>query len=337
MNRELLKSIGCLSDERDYDTFVSTGSLALNHVISGRYDGGVPVGGITQFKGESSTAKTVFVISTLAQAQKSGYYTIFQDAEDSLNKSFVTGLGIDPSNLIYYRPETLEECFNDIHKKIDQIRAVDKETPIVVGVDSLPVLPIKAELDYKGYDEKKKKDEDRSNNSSPTLGAWRAKALGNELRLIYRRLKDDNVSLMVINQTRSKIGVMPHSNPDTNAAGGRSLEYYLSVDMTCLSNRTKKTLIVDVKTKKTLGITGAIKNKKNKVSTPFQECEFELYFDKGLTLDCGLINSLIQDEAVEIVSPGWYQCDGKKFRESQLLNLIDSGDLPTIKNLIYGK
>jgi len=337
MNSDLLKSIGCLSDERDYETFVSTGSLALNHVISGRYDGGVPVGGITQFRGESSTAKTVFVISTLAQAQKAGFYTIFQDAEDSLNKSFVTGLGIDPSKLIYSRPETLEKCFNDIHKKIEQIRAVDKETPIVVGVDSLPVLPIDAEIQFRGEDEKKKKEDERANTAGPTLGAWRAKALGNELRLIYRRLKDDNVALMVINQTRSKIGVMPHSNPDTNAAGGKSLEYYLSVDMNCLSNRTKKTLIVDEKTKKTLGIKGDIKNKKNKVSTPFQECEFELYFDKGLTPECGLIHSLVQDEAIEVSSPGWYNCDGKKFRESQLLDLLNSGDLPTIKKLIYGQ
>lgn len=331
MNKDLLKKLGCLSDEDPYNIFVPTGSYALNKVISGRYDGGVPVGGITQFGGESSTAKTVFVTNILSQAQKLGYYCIFEDGEDSYNAEFAEINGIDPETLIYNRPKTLEGCFNGIHQKIDQIREVDPDTPIVIGLDSIPVLPIMAELEYKGENEKKRKDEDKVNIPPPTMGAWRAKAIGNELRLMYGRLRDDKVALVVVNQKRSKIGVM-FGNPDTNAAGGRSLEYYLAVDMVCKSNKTSDKLKNEKG--KAIGIKGVIENKKNKVSIPFQDCEFELIFNQGLNPTYGLKDMLIEDGILDDSKQGFLQCDGVQFRKAELPELIANKKLPTVNKIL---
>ena len=55
-----LKNAGLLSEQVPDLGFVSTGSYALNKIISGDYTKGVPIGMITQFHGEASTAKTVF-------------------------------------------------------------------------------------------------------------------------------------------------------------------------------------------------------------------------------------------------------------------------------------
>ena len=161
-----LKTAGLLS-KQDVDLGnVCTGSFALNKVISGSYNKGIPIGAITQFHGESSTAKTVFATHILREAQSKGYYTILIDSENAFNAKFSTKLGLDPEKLVYAAPETLEDCFQVIFDTIMEIRESDKTTPIVIAYDSLAVSPSKAEYDDKTFE---------GNNM---IGAIRAKATG---------------------------------------------------------------------------------------------------------------------------------------------------------------
>ena len=140
-----LKSAGLLSDQPLNLGYVSTGSYALNKIISGSYNRGIPVGMITQFHGESSTAKTVFATHILREAQAEGYYSMLVDSENAYNPEFAESLGLDPTKLIYAAPETLEDCFQVIEETILSIREVDKDTPIVVAYDSIAVSPSKVE------------------------------------------------------------------------------------------------------------------------------------------------------------------------------------------------
>jgi len=55
-----LKNAGLLSEQTPDMGFVSTGSFALNKVISGDYTKGIPIGMITQFHGEASTDEDSF-------------------------------------------------------------------------------------------------------------------------------------------------------------------------------------------------------------------------------------------------------------------------------------
>ena len=104
-----LKNAGLLSEHTTDMGFVSTGSYALNKVISGDYTKGIPIGMITQFHGEASTAKTVFATHILKEAQSQGFYTMLVDSENAYNPEFARSLGIDPEKLIYAAPETLED------------------------------------------------------------------------------------------------------------------------------------------------------------------------------------------------------------------------------------
>ena len=64
MNEEVLERLqkaGLLSDQTLDLGNVPTGSYALNKIISGDYQKGVPIGMITQIHGEASTAKTIFI------------------------------------------------------------------------------------------------------------------------------------------------------------------------------------------------------------------------------------------------------------------------------------
>ena len=296
-----LKNAGLLSEQAHDLGFVSTGSYALNKVISGNYMNGIPIGQISQFHGESSTAKTVFATHILKEAQSKGYYSMLVDSENAYNPTFAKTLGIDPEKLIYSTPETLEDSFQVMEETILSIRETDPETPIVIAYDSIAVSPSKVEYDAESYD---------GNNMQ---GAVRAKATGACLRKINPLMRKHKVALIVINQLRSKVGVM-YGNPDTMAAGGRSLDYYLGVNLKCVSNKT--TDLIKDDHKRIIGITGTVRNTKNKVSIPFRECEFELMYDEGLNPCAGLLKQLVLDNIID-QNGAWYSWGDVKFQRKE--------------------
>jgi len=303
-----LKNASMLSEQELTPELISTGSYALNKVISGKYNGGIPIGMITQFIGQASTAKTVFGTHILREAQRKGYHTLIIDSENAYNPTFARTLGIDPEKLIYAAPETVEECFDTIEKIINSIRTDDPNTPIVVFYDSLAVSPSKAEMDAEGYE---------GNNMQ---GATRAKMIGACLRKINPILRPKKVALVLVNQIRTKVGVM-YGDPRVAAAGGNALEYYLGVNL-----ETSKTDTVGDKDNPT-GIRGKVKNKKNKLIEPFKSCEFELMFNKGLNPLYGLLPHLERDGIVER-GGSWYtvKATGKKFQSAHLQDLIENGE-----------
>lgn len=48
----------------DPDTWISTGNYALNYLISGDFNGGIPLGKVTVFAGESGAGKSYIVSVT---------------------------------------------------------------------------------------------------------------------------------------------------------------------------------------------------------------------------------------------------------------------------------
>ncbi len=188
-----------------------------------------------------------------------------------------------------------------MEETILSIRETDPETPIVIAYDSIAVSPSKVEYDAESYD---------GNNMQ---GAVRAKATGACLRKINPLMRKHKVALIVINQLRSKVGVM-YGNPDTMAAGGRSLDYYLGVNLKCVSNKT--TDLIKDDHKRIIGITGTVRNTKNKVSIPFRECEFELMYDEGLNACAGLLKQLVLDNIID-QNGAWYSWGDVKFQRKE--------------------
>jgi recombination protein RecA len=303
-----LKNASMLSEQELTPELISTGSYALNKIISGKYNGGVPIGMITQFIGQASTAKTVFGTHILREAQRKGYHSVIIDSENAYNPVFAKTLGVNPEKLIYAAPPCVEDCFDTIEKIINSIRTEDSDTPIVIFYDSLAVSPSKAEMESEGYE---------GNNMQ---GATRAKQIGAALRKINPILRPKNVALILVNQIRTKVGVM-YGDPRTSAAGGNALDYYLGVNL-----ETAKTDQIGDKESPT-GIHGKVRNKKNKLIEPFKVCEFELMFNQGLNPYYGLLPHLERDGVVER-GGSWYtvKSTGKKFQSAHLKDLIESGD-----------
>ena len=315
MKQDILKQIKGLSFLSDQDInlgFINTGSFALNKVVSGKYNGGWPIGRVVEIMGNPSTGKTLFISHAFSEAQKLGYYTIMLDNEFAYDSAFAKKLGVDPTKLIYEAPETVPECFEKAEELMQKIREVDKDTPIVIAIDSLA-------------GQSKKEKEKEIKDFDPMDGGVRAKEIGQCLRHINPKLRENKALLLVINQVRSKIGVM-YGNPDTRSGGGKALEFYCGVCLNLTSNKTSD--VLKDKNDQPIGIKGRIKNTKNKVTVPFQECDFELFYDKGLNPYYGLEQVAIEAGLLE-KNGAWYtiKSSQKKFQgEEELQKYITSNE-----------
>ena len=112
-----------------------------------------------------------------------------------------------------------------------------------------------------------------------------------------------------------------YGNPETMAAGGKSLDYYLGVNLKCLSN--KSTDLVKDEHKNVVGIQGTVRNTKNKVAIPHRSCDFMLMYDEGLDPYSGLLKILESDELVKRAG-AWYTVSGtdKKFQSKDFTKLL---------------
>ena len=133
------------------------------------------------------------------------------------------------------------------------------------------------------------------------------------------RLRTQKVALVVINQIREKVGVV-YGSPETNAGGGRSLEYYLGVDLRCSVKKSDGDLLKDADNNLE-GIKGTVKNTKNKLTIPFQKCEFRLFFDEGLDPWYGL-PKMLETGGLVTRNGAWYTCGDQKFQAKTLKDKV---------------
>lgn len=332
-----LQGVGALAEEETDLGYIHSGSYALNRIISGKFNGGYPIGKFSEILGKSSTGKTMFATHTMVAAQELGYHVILLDNERAFNKTFAKLLGLDLDNVIVPPPEeidTLEGCFLQADLISAQLAELDPGTPILILLDSVGTATTREEisealgLDSSATDKEQEKFQGRSNMA----GAKRAKVIGGLLRKFNRHLMNRHICFLLINQIRSKIGVM-FGNPETRAGGGMSLEYYCAVSLMVKSNKTSDVLKDNGRV---LGINGKIVNIKNKIAVPYGECAFELNYETGLNPYVGIIDKLLEDGEVTQTTKGWYEYNGNKFRASNFPELIKTSEFKDLKEKVIG-
>lgn len=88
--------------EKTHKKFLSTGVKHLDLFLSG----GIPRGQITEIIGSSSSGKTSFLFSILAQATTQGEWVAYIDPFASLDPAFAQKAGIDLQRLLWVRGGT---------------------------------------------------------------------------------------------------------------------------------------------------------------------------------------------------------------------------------------
>lgn len=133
------------------DEWIPTGSYVLNAVISGSIFGGVPNRRSIAFYGGEGTAKSYISLSISRLAQEMNYDIIYFDSEGSIDKDFVSRLGVDTSRIRLQPVNTIEQVnfiCSQLTSTMEKMVEEGKEVPkVLVVLDSLGNLSSEKELE----------------------------------------------------------------------------------------------------------------------------------------------------------------------------------------------
>ena len=316
--------------------FVDTGSLAINYICSGKFIiGGVPGGKITEIYGPSSSSKSLLGANILYGAQRAGGVAVLLDCENAANKEFIKSAShCNLKRIVRHTPRTLEQSFSKMYRVIEKAREkIPIHIPIVIVYDSISVSPSERELREVKLPENYTVAQFKQIVGGKEQPGERAKICSAELRKLNVMIEKHNATVVILNQTRTKIGAyapMGAPPPQTTAGGGTSLIYYASCR---LETKTQKKIEKNLtaKVKKIFGVNIKMKNMKNRTHRPFVESEnIQLLFDRGINPLSGLLTCLLEADRIEVSGKGsfivkepWAGGEEIKFKAS-----LDRNDFP---------
>jgi recombination protein RecA len=233
---------------------ISTGIFILDLALLG----GIPHNRISMFIGEKHAGKSLLADKVIASAQSQypDMIAVKIDVEGTHDSVWSAKLGVDTDKLYVFQPETGESAVD-----VADAMVRTKEVSVIV-VDSIAALTPMKEIDSSAED---------------ALVAMQARLVGNLIRkvnagLIAERQRGHYVTVIFINQFRSKIGVVygdPRSIP-----GGKALEFATSVQLII---KNKEVLGKDEFDVDTVAMNEhAFEIKKNKLNSGPRSAEFRV-------------------------------------------------------------
>jgi recombination protein RecA len=299
-------------------SYLDTGLAELNKLLSGRHDGGLPMGRMVEIFGPASSGKTFISTMAMIAAQNMGGISLFGDHERSFEPKLAKSLGLNTDNanhFRYLRPKTFEEGVETAMKFCELVRArglIAESKPLVYVLDSVAAAIPHEKL----YDDKGNRREVGSHNMRDKLAL--ASSCSQNYPMLSQFAEDNNMLVLLLNQTRMKPGVM-YGDP-TTTPGGAAAEFYASIRLSL----GKKNLVSGTgKDKEVIGFEVKAKSVKNKVSRPLQEATWQVRFNGG---DQGVYIDDVATNVDYMVRKGYIEkagnrveFDGKKLYQVQLV------------------
>tara|TARA_Y100000814_G_scaffold285358_1_gene253265 strand:- start:408 stop:1439 length:1032 start_codon:yes stop_codon:yes gene_type:complete len=277
-----------------FNKSISTGCLSLDVALG---VGGVPRGRVIELYGPESSGKTTLALHIIAEAQKTGGYAAFIDAEHALDPTWAEKLGVNTKELLVSQPDHGEQAL-EITETLVRSGALD-----IIVVDSAAALVPRAELEGEMGD---------------THVGLQARLMSQALRKLTGTVSRSGTAVLFINQIREKIGVV-YGNPETTP-GGRALKFYTSVRMEI----RRVTTIKDGQD--AVGNRTRVKVVKNKVAPPFKQTEFDIMYNHGISYEGDIIDLALKAEVVQKMG-SWFSYGDNKIgqgRENAKQFLIDN-------------
>ena len=277
----------------DVDSFIDTGALAFNALLSGSIYGGMPSNKITAIAGEAATGKTFFALGIvkafLDKNKDAG--VIYFESESALTKELVEARGIDSTRMVIVPVATVQEFRHQSIKVIDKYleQGEDKRKPLMFVLDSLGMLSTTKEM------------EDTAEGKE-TRDMTRSQIVKAAFRVLTLKLGKAKVPMIMTNHTYDVIGSM---FPQKEMGGGSGLKYAAS-NIVYLSKRKEKD------GKEIIGNIIHCKNYKSRLTKENALIDVRLTYKDGLDKYYGLLELAIKHGIFKSVSTRVELPDGSK-------------------------
>lgn len=281
------------AESEDTTIFIDTGSYALNALLSGSINGGLPNNRITCLAGEQATGKTFFALGICKSFLDLNpeAMVLYFDTENAINSDMVDGRGIDSKRIAIVPVLTIEEFKTQALKIVNAYleEEKDKRKPILMVLDSLGMLSTEKEMN----------DTAEGKN---VRDMTKAQLVKGAFRVLTAKLGKAEIPLLITNHTYQVVGAYV---PTKDLSGGSGVKYAASTIL-FLSKKKDKT---------DEGVVGnfiTCKNYKNRFAKENMEVETRLNYETGLSRYHGLAELAVEYGIFKSVSTRIELPDGSK-------------------------
>ena len=278
--KEITKSIDGLSiGFNDPTDWISTGNYALNYLISGDFNKGVPLGKVTVFAGESGAGKSYICSGNIVRhAQQQGIFVVLIDTENALDEAWLHALGVstDESKLLKLSMAMVDDVAKTISTFMADYKALpDGERPKVLFViDSVGMLLTPTDV-----------NQFEAGDMKGDLGR-KAKSLTALVRNCVNMFGAYGVGLVCTNHTYASQDMF---DPDDKISGGQGFIYASSIVVAMKKLKLKEdedgNKISDV-----MGIRSACKVMKTRYAKPFEGVQVKIPYSTGMSPYSGMVD-----------------------------------------------
>jgi len=275
--------------------WISTGNLALNFLISGDFNKGIPLGRVTCFAGESGSGKSFIASGNLVRnAQQQGILPIILDSENALDSDWLSALDVDVSEdkLLKFGVAMVDEVAKFISEFMKGYKEQFADVPyeerqkVLFVVDSLGMLLTPTD-----------KDQFEKGDMKGDMGR-KPKALTSLVRNSVNLIAGNPVGIVACNHTYASQDMF---DPDDKISGGQGFIYASSIVVAMRKLKLKEdnegNKITDVR-----GIRSACKVMKTRFAKPFESVQIKIPYDTGMDPYSGCLD--LFEKAGVIVKEG---------------------------------
>jgi recombination protein RecA len=265
----------------DPTDWISTGNFALNYLISGDFNKGIPLGKVTVFAGESGAGKSYICSGNIVKdAQAQGIFVVLIDTENALDESWLKALGVDTdeSKLLKLSMCMIDDVAKTISTFMTDYKAMaeDERPKVLFVIDSLGMLLTPTDV-----------NQFEAGDMKGDMGR-KPKALTSLVRNSVNMFGNYNVGMVVTNHTYAS---QDPYNPDPNISGGQGFIYASSIVVAMKKLKLKEDEDGN-KTTTVNGIRAGCKIMKTRYNKPFEDIEVRIPYDTGMSPFSGFFDLL---------------------------------------------
>ena len=278
--KSITKSIDGISvGFNDPTDWISTNNYALNYLISGDFNKGVPLGKVTVFAGESGAGKSFICSGNLvANAQKEGIYVILIDTENALDEKWLHALGVDTSEdkLLKLNMAMIDDVAKMVSEFVKEYKILpeDQRPKVLFVVDSLGMLLTPTDV-----------NQFEAGDMKGDMGR-KPKALASLVRNCVNMFGNLNLGLVCTAHTYASQDMF---DPDDKISGGQGFIYASSIVVAMRKLKLKEDEDGN-KVSEVNGIRAACKIMKTRYAKPFESVQVKIPYETGMNPYSGLVD-----------------------------------------------